>query len=198
MEGATSSLGGLRYGMGVRNRVGIEGVRRLAPLGGGVGSPGRGRMAEHRYFRRLLPLFLFFVGPFRRRRLYGVDGGGHRSAIAEAVPQDAGNAGEIVGGRIASAPQMDGDRLRFILEVRSLAVEGEHLLSIAGERVSARVMLKRSDQDLPKAEKGNGTDGSRHPGTPLFPARNPGGFITAATCTGRGFIGQPGSTDCHG
>lgn len=132
---------------------------------------------EHRYFRRLLPLFLFFVGFFAGGAHLSWTEEGNRSAIAEAVPADAGEVRAQVGGRIASAPEVDGDRLRFTLEVRFLAFEGQRPLSIPGERVAARVTLRSArEQELArKWKRGMELSASAILERPS-PARNPGGF----------------------
>ncbi|WP_460415267.1 DNA internalization-related competence protein ComEC/Rec2 [Planifilum fimeticola] len=132
---------------------------------------------EHRYFRRLLPLTLFFVGLFAGGAHLGWTEEGNRSAIAEAVPQDAGEVRAFVAGRIASVPEMDGDRLRFTLEVRSFAVEGARPRSIPGERVATRVMLRSArEQDFVRGWK----RGTKIVAPVILerpsPARNPGGF----------------------
>lgn len=132
---------------------------------------------EHVYIRRLLSLSLFLMGLFAGGAHLAWTEEGNRSAIAEVVPAGSGEVRAFVTGRIDSAPEVDGDRLRFTLAVRSLAAEGADPVRIPGEKVATRVTL-RSDREQALVRKWKRGTELAAPVVLELPssARNPGGF----------------------
>lgn len=132
--------------------------------------------AEHYYVRRLLPLFLFMIGLAAGGAHLGWTDEGNRSAIAEAVTVESREVRAFVSGMIDSPPEVDGDRLRFILKVYSLAVDGGRVQSIPGERVAVRATLREAREQAFARRWKRGTELA----APVIlerpaPARNPGG-----------------------
>ena len=87
-----------------------------------------------------------------------------------------GKSGRMSADGSTSAPEVDGNRMRFTLAVRFLAARGARPLSIPGEKVATRSDLRSAREQALARKWKRGTNCQPPPSWNSLSARNPGGF----------------------